>query len=179
MNFIKILWWDVKKKFFWVEIFGRFLDLIPGNSGNIIRGHYWSTKLGGCGNNLRVSSNFKTIKREKIKFGSNISINSNCYITASGGLEIGNNVLIGPDVKIWTMNHNYKRRDIPIMEQGWTYDSVVIGNDVWIASNVIILPGVKIPDGVVIAAGSIVVPSQIESYSVYCGHPLKKINTRI
>ncbi len=52
-----------------------------------------------------------------------------------------------------------------------------IGDDVWIGANSTILPGVKIPNGVVIGAGSVVVNKKVGSYSIYCGNPAQKIKS--
>lgn len=176
---LKIFWWEIQNKLFWFEFFGNLLSFLPGPSGNIIRGRFWSFLFHKCGDNINISSNFKIINPEKLEIGSNIYINSNCYITSGGGVQIGSNVLIGPDVKIWSINHNVDRIDIPIIDQGWTYKKVIIGNDVWIAGNVFILPGVIIPDGVVIGSGSVVLPKKMDPYSIYAGNPLVKIKSRL
>ena len=71
---------------------------------------------------------------------------------------VGNNVMMGPNCVIYTVNHCHDRTDIPMILQGNEIERlVIIGSDVWIGANVIILPGVKIGHGVIIAAGSVVV----------------------
>ena len=85
---------------------------------------------------------------------------------------------MGPDVQIYTRNHRYDRIDIPMYEQGESeIKEVKIGNDVWIGARSIILPGVTIGDGAVIAAGSIVT-KDVESYAVVGGNPAKIIKYR-
>lgn len=114
----------------------------------------------------------------KIKIGNNVGINHYCFIGVRGDIEIGNNVIFGPRVNIFSENHNFKRTDIPIKDQGVTKEKTVIGDDVWIGSNVSIMSGVKIGHGCILAAGS-VITKNVEDYSVVGGVPAKLIRKRI
>ena len=88
-------------------------------------------------------------------------------------------ILIGPGVKIWSQNHKYIKKNTSINEQGWNYEEVVIGSDVWLSTDVVVLPGSIIPNGTVIGAGSVVTRKMsLEPYGVYAGKPLKKIGER-
>jgi len=91
-----------------------------------------------------------------IKIGNNVGINHYCFIGVRGDIEIGDNVIFGPRVNVFSENHNFDRTDIPIKEQGVTKDKTVIGSDVWIGANVSIMSGVKIGNGCVIASGAVV-----------------------
>jgi len=87
--------------------------------------------------------------------------------------------MMGPDVMIYTQNHRFDRIDIPMIEQGNTEPKpVVIEDDVWIAARSIILPGVTIGKGAVIAAGA-VVTKDVPPYTVVGGVPARKIKLRI
>jgi len=114
---------------------------------------------------------------ENIQMGNNSSFNKDCWVSGGGGLNIGNNVLIGPKVIIHSANHNYCKMDQLIINQGHTFKHVNIGNDVWIGAGVIVLPGVTIENGCVIGAGS-VVTKNIPSYSVAVGNPAKVVKER-
>lgn len=103
-----------------------------------------------------------------IKIGKNSMLGENSRIY--GGVTLGDNVLMGPDVKIYTRNHNIENRHIPIVEQGDSFKPVTIGDDVWIGANVIILPGVSIGTGSVIGAGSVVTKS-VPEFKIVCGNP--------
>lgn len=112
-----------------------------------------------------------------INIGDNVGLNSRVYFGGQGGIEIGNNVIVGPDVKIFSENHNYKKTDVLIKDQGESRLGVKIGNDCWIGAGAIILDGVNLSDGCVVAAGSVVTKS-FEAFSVIGGIPAKKIKTR-
>ena len=78
----------------------------------------------------------------------------NCRVT--GPLKIGKDVMIGPDVMIFTQNHKHDRLDIPMRLQTDPKRPVVIGDDVWIAARAIILPGVTVHKGAIVGAGAVV-----------------------
>jgi len=84
---------------------------------------------------------------------------------------------MGPDVKIYSRNHQYDRLDIPIQQQGKNYYKTTIANDVWIGANVIITAGCTIGNHVIIAAGA-VVTKDVPDYAIVGGVPAKTIGTR-
>lgn len=113
-----------------------------------------------------------------ISIGDNVFLGTDNFFQGAGGITIGNDVQLGPGVKIWSMNHKYQDIDILIRSQGYDLKAVHIGDDVWIGANVIILPGAKIGNGCVIAAGSVVTDKTIPEYTVVAGNPCRKIGTR-
>ncbi|BFM42307.1 hypothetical protein CFS9_09480 [Flavobacterium sp. CFS9] len=118
-------------------------------------------------------------KKGLLKIGKNTSIGEFNNIRAAGGeITIGNNCLISQFVTIVASNHNIKKGE-NINGQGWdeTRTDVFIGDDVWIGANCVILPGVKIANGSVIAAGS-VVTKDVQDNSIMIGVPAKKIKDR-
>lgn len=101
--------------------------------------------------------------------GNNSGIGINCVI--NGTCIIGNDVMMGPNCVIYTMNHAFDRVDIPMNMQGNSIEKpVIIGDDVWIGSNVIILPGVEVGNHSIIGAGS-VVSKNIAEWSIVAGNP--------
>ena len=86
-----------------------------------------------------------------IRIGSNVVINKNVLLDGRGGLEIGNNVDVAQDTIIWTAQHDYNDD-----YHKYITGKVVIDDYVWIASRSMILPGVSIGRGAVIAAGAVV-----------------------
>ncbi len=109
-----------------------------------------------CGKNVKIWDGVHIDSPSKLVIGNDVSINRGTIINAGGGVTIGNDVLIGPNVTIYSQNHKYNEPNRKIKDQGYELKPVSIGNNVWIAANVIILPGVVINDNCVIAAGSIV-----------------------
>lgn len=124
-----------------------------------------------------------------VLIGKNVSIGKGTYVNSGeivsakigAWCSIGYNVTIGPTEhdysKITTSSYLFKKL---YMDKGTTNKDVfppVIGNDVWIGANSIILCGVTIGDGAVIASGS-VVSRDVQEYSVYAGIPAKFIKPR-
>lgn len=86
--------------------------------------------------------------------------------------------MMGPDVFIYTQNHNFSRTDISMDQQGWSEEKpVIIEDDVWIGSRVTILPGVIIGKGCIIGASAVVTKS-MPPYSVVAGNPAIVVKNR-
>ena len=109
-------------------------------------------------------------------YGSNISVgnhfyaNHNCVILDCAPVTIGDHVMLGPQVGIYTVNHPL---DFLQREQGWERAlPITIGSHVWIGGGSLILPGVTIGDHTVIGAGS-VVTRDIPSNVVAVGNPCR------
>jgi len=112
-----------------------------------------------------------------ISIGNNTGINAGTYLAGQGGIEIGNDVIIGPGVKIFSENHLFGNVDLIIKDQDVCREKVIIGNNCWISSGAIILAGVTIGEGSVIAAGCVVTRS-VEAYSFVAGVPGRVIKNR-
>ncbi|MGH8906568.1 MAG: acyltransferase [Egibacteraceae bacterium] len=116
------------------------------------------------------------LNSEHIELGDNVGFNFGCYVNGYGGLRIGDHSIFGPGTMIHTANHEMGR-ERPIHEQSWRPAPVEIGVDCWIGMGVCILPGVRIGDGCVVGAGSVVVKS-IDEYSVAVGNPARVVRVR-
>lgn len=112
------------------------------------------------------------------KIGENSGIGDFSFFGAAGGIEIGNNVIMGQNVRFHSENHNFSRIDIPIREQGVTNKGINIGDDCWIGSGVVFLDGVQVGSGCVIGANTLVNKS-IPPYSVAVGNPMKIVKNRM
>lgn len=133
------------------------------------------------GENVTVAQNCTLIctgviseKGVGIKIGDNTGINAYGYFGGQGGITIGNEVIIGPYVKIFSENHNFSEKGTSIRNQGVQRKDVVIGDDCWIGANVTILDGVELKERTVVAAGSVVTKS-FEEGVVIGGIPAKVI----
>jgi acetyltransferase-like isoleucine patch superfamily enzyme len=114
---------------------------------------------------------------DSLRIGNNVGINHYCFIGVRGNITIGDHVIFGPRVNIFSENHIFNGLDIPIKNQGVEKKDTIIGNDVWIGASVSIMPGVKIGNGCVIAAGS-VVTKDVPDFSVVAGVPAEVIKNR-
>jgi maltose O-acetyltransferase len=126
-----------------------------------------------CGKNVRVKSGADI--SPLICIGEDSELGTRCLIQSN--VTIGNNVIMGPDVKIYSKNHRYDSLDIPIQKQGEVSYETIIGNDVWIGANVIVLPGKKIGNHVLLSAGA-VITKDVPDYAVVGGNPGKIIKYR-
>lgn len=115
---------------------------------------------------------------ENIYLGKNSHINQYCCIWASKNSKIilGDNLLMGPGVKIFSSNHSSKL-GTPMNMQPHVEKDIIIGNDVWLGANSVIVAGVKIGDSAIIAAGS-VVTKDVPEYTIVGGVPAKPIKKR-
>jgi acetyltransferase-like isoleucine patch superfamily enzyme len=109
--------------------------------------------------------------------GSNSFIGQGCIISGNGGVEIGDNTLIGNLCSISAANHIFEDSAVPLRFQGETRQGIKIGADVWIGSQVAITDGVTIGDNAVIGAGS-VVAHDIPSWAIAVGVPARIIRDR-
>lgn len=156
------------------------LCVIPGFLGNYLRRLNYKIWLGSVGENLLVGRFSRIQQPRHVAIGENVSINDFAWIAANkngGGIRIGKNTLIGPRCILHSGNHVYELSGIPIRQQGHKFDPIEIGEDVWIAANVTILKGVKIGDGAIVAAGS-VVTKDVDNYSLVAGVPAKHLKYR-
>jgi len=94
--------------------------------------------------------------------------------TIIGPVTIGHHVNLAQGITVTALNHKFKNPDIRIDEQGVSTKPVVIGNDIWVGANAVILPGVTIGDHSVIAAGAIVT-KDVPPHSLVAGVPAKVI----
>jgi len=107
-----------------------------------------------------------------IELGDNFYANHHCVMLDAAPIRIGSDVMLGPAVHIYTVNHPLEpalRRTG--LEQAKT---VLIGDSVWVGGGAIILPGVTIGDGAVIAAGA-VVTRDVAANTVVAGNPARVI----
>jgi acetyltransferase-like isoleucine patch superfamily enzyme len=130
----------------------------------------------GDGTSFRPFTYIKAING-KVSIGKNCTLNEFSFINATGNVIIGNNVNIGSHVVIVSTNHIYKDPDKLISEQGTCSEGINIEDDVWIGTSAIILDGVTLGKGSVIAAGA-VVTNPVPKYAVAAGVPAKVIKRR-
>ena len=115
---------------------------------------------------------FYTDCGKNIHIGKNVFINMGCKFQDQGGIFIGDGALIGHNVVLATLNHAASPKDRGSMIPA----PIRIGKNVWVVANAVILPGVTIGDGAIVAAGA-VVNRDVPENTVVGGVPAKVIRT--
>ncbi|WP_202385972.1 acyltransferase [Alteraurantiacibacter aestuarii] len=131
------------------------------------------------GSTPRISPDAVFSHAERIEIGDRVRIGSRCHLWAgpgSGRIIIGNDVLFGPEVMLTAATYNYND-GAPITDQPMTEGDVIIGNDVWLATRAVVLPGTRIGDGAIIAAGA-VVKGDIPPMAIVAGSPGRIVSQR-
>ena len=111
------------------------------------------------------------LHKDKITVGSFV-LSGNCYFQAYNGIEIGKNFLFAPGVKLISSNHNAD--DVSKSVAG---KPIIIGDNVWIGANAIILPEVKLGNNCIVGAGSVVTKSFEEDGLIIGGNPARIIKS--
>jgi acetyltransferase-like isoleucine patch superfamily enzyme len=112
-------------------------------------------------------------RRRGVAIGRNSFVNRNCTLDIRGGLTIGDNVSISPEVMILGQSHDYNDPTWALIDAG----PITIEDHVWIGSRATILPGVTVGRGAVVAAGS-VVTKDVDPKTVVAGIPAKPVASR-
>ena len=126
-----------------------------------------------------VSPNAVFSNAERISSGRNFRIGARCHLWAGpekGRIIVGDDVLLGPEVMLTAANYRFNDGH-PVTDQHMDEADIVIGNDVWLGTRVIVLPGVEIGDGAIVGAGAVVTKS-IPAFAIAVGAPAKVVGYR-
>ena len=105
----------------------------------------------------------------KVFIADNSGVRVDCELR--GAVTIGKNVMMGPECVFFSRNHAFDRVDIPMCQQGFQEEKcIVVGDDVWIGRRAMIMPGIHIGTGAIVAAGA-VVSKDVPDYAVVAGNP--------
>ncbi len=144
------------------------ISILPTNLLRLTLLRLFGMKLG----KTHIYSRFHIRKPSNVKIGDGTIIGHKVTLDGRLGLNIGKNVNISSEVMMWTMQHDYNDPSF-----GISGGKVTIEDYVWIATRALILPNVRIGEGAVIAAGS-VVTKDVEPLTVVAGNPAKVIGKR-
>jgi acetyltransferase-like isoleucine patch superfamily enzyme len=139
----------------------------------------WRKHIHSTTGNYRIHSRASLRNAQNIYLGDDVRITMDCCIWAEMNSKIvfGNNVLVGPGVKMFCGNHGTKLNGVPMTYQDRTEADIIIGNDVWIGANSVLTSGARVNDGAIVAAGS-VVTKEIPANAIVGGVPAKLIKYR-
>lgn len=133
------------------------------------------SRLRRCGGNCKLWMPVAIESPQTVEFGNDVCLAAFVHLWGSGGVKIGNRVMIGTHTSISSVTHDYERHG---SMYGTIVESpVVIGDDVWIASNATILPGITIGDGAVVGAGA-VVTRDVAPRDIVAGVPARVLKKR-
>lgn len=145
---------------------------------NVFKKNYIKIFGGKVGKNVTFYPGIKINPARNISIGDNVDLAWGVIITTKGGVDIGDRTLVGYRTQIISANHAIPEGKERIFEAGHVPKKIKIKSDVWIGANCIILPGVTIGEGAVVAAGS-VVTKNVLPYTIVGGVPAKIIKERI
>lgn len=131
------------------------------------------------GQSPNISPDAVFANAERIVIGKRVRIGSRCHIWAGprdGRIRIGDDVLFGPEVMLTASTYDYNSGS-PVTDQPMREGDIVIGNDVWLATRAVVLPGAIIGDGAIVAAGA-VVKGEVPAMAIVAGAPARVVGQR-
>lgn len=126
---------------------------------------------------IRPSGYYGRELGEGFSIGARSNVGAYSYIGCAGFIQIGEDVLMGPRVGLFAENHVFADPRVPIRQQGVSRKGIVIEDNCWLGTGCIILDGVRVGQGSVVAAGS-VVTKDVPPFSVVAGVPARIIKQR-
>lgn len=127
------------------------------------------------GKNVGIAPKVEFFQVRESEIGDNSGIGACSQV---GMVKIGDNVMMGTHCLVLSQNHRFDDLSVPMCQQGFQeHIPVVIEDDVWIGSKVIILPGVKVGHGSIIGAGA-VVTKDVDPYCIVAGNPAEVVGRR-
>ncbi len=162
---------------------------VPCKAGSIIRNtikaRLLAVSFASCGHGFRIGKGCEIVGNSNVVVGNNVSLGSHaCILTTKAKLTLGDDVFFGPYVTIVTGDHRTDILGRPMAAIGddeklpENDQDVVLMGDNWIGSNVVILKGVTVGRGAVVASGA-VVNKDVPDFSIVGGVPAKVIGSRL
>ncbi|MGL4694367.1 acyltransferase [Enterococcus larvae] len=109
--------------------------------------------------------------------GDNFGCGDFCFFGCAGGIIIGNDVIMGQNVRFHAQNHVFEDTTIPIRKQGTEELGIKVGNDCWIGAGAVILDGITIGNGCVIGANTLV-NKIVPDNAIVVGNPMRIVGYR-
>lgn len=160
-----------------IWLMGLLTNWLPDNRFTIrFRGFLYKPFIKRCGKNLTVASHVQLKSTHRLTIGDNVYFASGVWLNAMGGLDIEDEVVLGPYVVISTGTHQFKNNSVRF--GGTTMGPVKIGKGSWLAAHVVVRAGVSIGKGVLVA-GNAAVSNDTPDNVMMGGVPAKVISERI
>ncbi|ESA38663.1 transferase hexapeptide repeat containing protein [Leptolyngbya sp. Heron Island J] len=129
-----------------------------------------------CGKAVRLNGRIAIVQPQKLEIHDNVHIGDNAYIDARGGIVIDENTHISRNFVVHSANHRYEGDYLPY-DETYEFKPITIERNVWIGTNVVVVPGVSIGEGAIIGAGA-VVTQDVPSFAVFGNQPGRVIKFR-
>ena len=110
--------------------------------------------------------------------GANVGLGTDCFYGAAGGIEIGDDTIIGNLVTMHSENHNAEVVDVPIRDQGVRHEGIRIGRGCWLGTKVTVLDGARLGADSIVAAGAVLTAGDYPAGGIYGGVPARLIRMR-
>ncbi len=153
-------------------------QIFPGFVGIVLRYPVYKMLFKRLGGLPIIQQGVTFVHTRRLEIGAHFGVNTGTYINAIGGITIGDYVLIGSNVTISAGRHPIAGAQPPIFARPSIPEAIHIEDDVWIGANAVIMPGITLAKGTVVAASAVVTRSTAP-YSVVAGIPAKPIKSRI
>ena len=165
-----------RKKFFSGHglIIGNYCYIDALSTEGIIAGHNVSI---GRNTIIECTGNLQHLGKG-LKVGNNVGLGTDNFFGCAGGVEIGNDTIIGNFVSFHSENHNFESLQIPIRLQGVNHQGIRIGSNCWIGAKVTVLDGVILGNDCIVAAGAVLKAGTYADRGIYGGIPASLIKYR-
>ena len=148
-----------------------------GRAWRRIRAYVAAPLFARAGRDVNIERGASFGRGDKITIGDRSGLGINSRL--DGPVNIGKDVMMGPDVMVYAHGHAFSDVTRPMIEQGFSEAAeVTIEDDVWIGARAILLPGVTIGRGSVVAAAAVVTKT-VPPFSVVAGNPARVVKSRI
>lgn len=159
------------RRSFWINLI-RSLNFLAYDCADL--------EMTSIGRSVKLSPTISVRNGNRITIKDGANIGQWCYLWAgdnSGTIEIGENALLSPGVFVTASNYDFDAGDGPVMDLPKKEANVRIGGNTWLGAKVVVLPGVSIGDGTVVAAGA-VVTTDLPAGVLAAGVPARVIRSR-
>lgn len=173
----RLTWWELYKLSTLEYLMGIILSLPRYRMCNFIKSWFLRRRGARIGKRVNYYPQTWINPGADLEIGDDVNFSYGVLVTTAGGVKIGDRVLIGYRSQILSANHHIPPKPERVHGSGHDVNPVVIENDVWIGGNCIIMPGVTIGEGAIIAGGSVVTKS-VEPFTIVGGVPAKLIRER-
>lgn len=159
------------------RVFNEFLRHLPSRFGNAPRSRYLARSAGAFGDGSIVGRGSRVLNPSGLCVGSGVVVARDVVLDARGGLELGDEALIGFESVLLTHTHRSDEVGVAIQDQGMFSAPINIGDRAWLGMRVLVLPGVEIGADAIVASGAVVTKS-IPARAIAAGVPAQVLRER-